>query len=198
MKARIRCDGRGNHGATAYAASVMEHYRKAWQGDLRKVPCETGPTADLPAEFAVVTCPPTKSRNMWTYATVCMSRPADAEPLELHLFSISRDDRLAELLFATAHYHRTDSPLGLNHTVNFGRPWLPKSSCDHGLISSPYLDGPKLEWAEIESRPVRFLWMIPITASEVSFKRKNGIEALEKRFEETCFNYLDPYRKSTV
>jgi hypothetical protein len=47
---------------------------------------------------------------------------------------------------AIAHFHRTGSALGLGHTVNFGRPWLPTSSCTHGLGSLPYLDGPDLEW----------------------------------------------------
>lgn len=48
----------------------------------------------------------------------------------------------------TAHFHRTGSALGLGHTVNFGRPWLPGSSCTHGLVSLPYLFGPELEWLQ--------------------------------------------------
>jgi hypothetical protein len=64
------------------------------------------------------------------------------------------------------------------------------------LISLPYLDGPKLEWAEIESRSVRFLWVIPITADEVAYKQNKGIQALEERFEQAHFDYADPSRSS--
>jgi hypothetical protein len=126
----------------------------------------------------------------------CTSKPMDPECIELHLFSRFRAGQLAELLVAMAHCHRTGSSLGLNHTVNFGRPWFPNSNCDHGLISLPYLDGPKLEWAEIESRSVRFLWVIPITSDEVAYKRNNGVQALEERFELAHFDYADPSRPS--
>jgi hypothetical protein len=146
----------------------------------------------------VMACSPRGSRTMWTYATLCVSQPTDAESIELHLFSRSRADQLAELLVAMAHYHRTGSPLGLNHSVNFGRPWFPNSNCDHGLISLPYLDGPKLEWAEIESQPVRFLWVIPITVEEVAFKRDKGVKALEERFEEAHVAYAEPSRPSVI
>jgi hypothetical protein len=183
---------------TAYAASLMEHYREVWTANIEKVPFKVGPVGDLPADFAVVICQPHGSRTLWRYATVCMSQPTDTEPVELHLLSRSRADQLVELLIATAHYHRTGSRLGLHHTVKFGRPWFPNSNCDHGLISLPYLDGPRLEWADLESRSVRFLWVIPVTAQEIAYKRKHGVQALEKRFEESRFDYADPLRPSVV
>jgi hypothetical protein len=104
---------------------------------------------------------------MWTYATSGMSRPGDATPLELHLFSPERSEQLVELLMAIAHYHRTGSTLGLGASVNFGRPWLSGSDCSFGLISLPYLDGPALEnfaaaWACIAAAPT------PISACRAS------------------------------
>jgi hypothetical protein len=124
-----------------------------------------------------------------------MSAQADADPLELHLFSPIQSDSLVELLAATAHYHLTGEYLGLNHTVNFGRPWLPGSLCDHGLISLPYLDGPALEWLICANIKVRFLWLIPITKAEVEFKKRHGIETLESIFETKKFDYLNPTRE---
>jgi hypothetical protein len=105
---------------------------------------------------------------------------------------------MAELLAAAAHYHRTGANLGLHHTFNFGRPWLAGSQCDRGLISLPYLDGPKLEWAQFDSKPVQFLWIIPITAGEVEYRRTHGTDALEERFEQSNFDFSDPHRPSVV
>lgn len=86
----------------------------------------------------------------------------------------------------------------MGHTVNFGCPWFEKSNSEYGLISLPYLDGPLLENLQSSSRKIQFLWLIPITVSEVNYKKQNGLEALEQKFDEAYFNYLDPYRKSIV
>jgi hypothetical protein len=45
---------------------------------------------------------------------------------------------------------------------------------------------------------VQFLWLIPVTIEEVNYKKKEGLEALEQKFEENSFNYLDIYRRSVV
>lgn len=45
---------------------------------------------------------------------------------------------------------------------------------------------------------MRFLWLIPITLAELRFKKEHGVSALEQRFEEAQFNYLDPLRDSVV
>ena len=135
---------------------------------------------------------------MWTYATCGMSNQGDATPIELHLFSPSKHIQHVELLTVVAHYHLTGEYLDLGHSVNFGRPWMPDSRCDHGLISLPYLDGPLLEWADVGNRKVRFLWLVPITAEERAYKQRYGLEKLESLFEEKSFNYLDAKRESVV
>lgn len=137
---------------------------------------------------------------MWTYATCCMSQPDDIECIELHMFSPIQSQPLVELLTVVSHFHRTGEALQSGDTVCFGRPWLLASKCDCGLISLPYLDGPAIEECGIppSSKIVRCLWLVPITESERDFKREHGLEMLEKRFEETRFNYLDPGRMSVV
>ena len=128
-----------------------------------------------------------------------MSQPEDKERLELHVLCRASDVNrveLVEILTAVAHYHRTGSTLGLAHSVNFGKPWVNGSLCTHGLLSLPYLDGPDLEW--LNEPQARFLWLIPITPSEVQFKNANGLEALEASLETAKFDYLDPFRKSVV
>jgi len=127
-----------------------------------------------------------------------MSQRHDPNPIEVHLFAPFENEDIVELLVATSHYHRTGEWLSLGHSVNFGRPWWSGSRCDHGLLSLPYLDGPSLEWMEFEQVIVRFLWLIPVTHSEIEFKRAKGLRALERKFEKVKFNYLDPRRASIV
>jgi hypothetical protein len=181
---------------------VQKHYIEVWSKKPHVLTIDKGPAAELGKGFRVLEFSPA-TRQMWTYATACMSSPSEnnptkGAPLELHLFAPGRNRSLVEILAAAAHYHRTASPLGLGHTVNFGRPWWPESVCDHGLISLPYLDGPRLEWLQTPRGMVRFLWLIPITLAEVRFMKQRGLEALERRFEIGTFNYVDPKRKSVV
>jgi hypothetical protein len=155
-----------------------------------------GPIEELPDGFCVLEFSPGQGRSMWTYATCGMSIAIDERPIELHLFSPAQAEELVELLTIVAHYHRTGARLGLGHTVNFGRPWLPGSKCSFGLISLPYLDGPDLEIARSRAfqHDVRCLWLIPITAREVEFKKQRGFQALEDLFQAASINYVDPLR----
>jgi hypothetical protein len=128
-----------------------------------------------------------------------MSDADDVEALELHLFAPHSEepyDDVVELLTVVAHYHRTGERLGLAHSVDFGRPWLPSSSCTHGVVSLPYLDGATLE--RMESSTVRCLWLIPVTPGEIAFKKAYGMDALEERFEQSGLGYADPLRMSVV
>ena len=127
-----------------------------------------------------------------------MSQPSDRAPIELHLFSPYASKDVVELLVVTAHYHRTATSLDLWHTVNFGRPWLNASSCSHGFVSLPYLDGPALEDLRADTALIKCYWLIPVTASEVRFGCEKGVQALEQKFERANFNYLDPLRASVA
>lgn len=182
---------------TQYSDLLKSHYLSVWKATFRSYSWKKGPFHELPAQFRVLVFD--RSAEAKAYATVCMSQPEDESRLELHLLANAEtEDReeLVELLAVIAHYHRTGRRLDLGHTVNFGRAWLPGSSCTHGLVSLPYLDGPSLEW--METPRARFLWLIPITPQELEFKKRHGLEALEARFEEANFAYLDPLRKSVA
>ena len=181
-----------------YLEAIANHYKNNWGGSGATCVWDKGPREELPEEFTVLEFSPTSKRSMWTYATACMSQPGDESPVELHLFSPQSSQAHVELLTAIAHYHRNEAQLDLGHTVNFGRPWIPGSQCDHGLISLPSLDGPDLENLNFDDIAVRFLWLIPITTNELEFKKQNGVEALEEEFDQHGFNYLDPLRESIV
>ena len=182
--------------AKPYCDVVAAHYERVWGRVATKRELEKGPTGELPEGFCILEFSPDQRRDMWTYATCGMATTADEDPMELHLFSPVQAEELVELLTVVAHYHRTGARLSVGHTVNFGRPWLPGSRCMFGLISLPYLDGPDLEVLRIRPlrRDVRCLWLIPITAREVEFKKQRGIQALEDLFQGLNVNYVDPLR----
>ena len=180
-----------------YDRLLEEHYAENWSSPLQSVRWNRGPVGDLPADFRVIVVE--RSADTTAYATVCMSQPEDEVRIELHLLTRRSDgvlDDLVEILTAVAHYHRTGLRLDVGHSVNFGRPWISGSACTHGLVSLPYLDGPRLE--RLATPPVQFLWLIPVTEAEVEFKKVRGLDALEERFEATRFDYLDPMRTSVV
>lgn len=184
--------------AFEYTQDIASHYIEVWGSTPEKCYMRTGPVHELPLGFHVLKFRPANDRQFFVYATCGMSRPNDDKPVELHLLSPVETDMHVELLSAICHYHHTGSRLGLNDTVNLGRPWLDDSCCSYGLLSLPYLYGPKLEWIDTVKYKVRFLWLIPITHEEREYKKGNGVEALETIFEQKQLNYLNPRRASVV
>jgi hypothetical protein len=182
--------------AKAPCGILAGHYQSVWNRVANKRVWTKGPSEELPEGFCVLEFPPDQRRRLWTYATCGMATTTDDDPIELHLFSPVQAEELVELLTVVAHFHRTGERLSVGHSVNFGRPWLPGSRCTFGLISLPYLDGPDLEVLHSSAfkRDVRCLWLIPLTAREVEFKKGRGIEALEDLFQQANFNYADPLR----
>ena len=182
-----------------FTDKVTQHYIDHWKNAPKTKVWDAEKINKKVNNFKVLEFSPTNKRNMWTYATCGMSTMEEKTPIELHIFSEKQDRSLIELLTVIAYYHRGHH-LGLSHTVNFGRPWQDNSKCEYGLISLPYLDGPSLENLYIPSydENIKFYWLIPINEDEVAFKKKNGIEALAAKFDETEFNYLNPYRDGVV
>jgi hypothetical protein len=62
----------------------------------------------------------------------------------------------------------------------------------------PYLDGESLEKLMINHELINFYWLIPISEKERMYKINNGVEALEKQFELTNFDYSNPSRQSII
>lgn len=178
---------------------LREHYTAHWGGASSFVTPQIPLLEELPDGFEVLEFTPHLRRNMWIYATTQMSEASHETGLELHLFSPRQQPSLAEILSFMAYYHNATAQLEVGYTVDFGMPWLEGSACRYGLISLPYMDGPQLENLYLpKGRDLKCLWLVPITESERDFKSKHGLEALETKFEEAEFNYLDPVRESVV
>jgi hypothetical protein len=88
--------------------------------------------------------------------------------------------------------------LGTGHTFPIGEPLLPGSTCEYFLVSQPYPFGPELEVCNFPSGHVHILWLLPITAAEREFKVREGLEALEQRFDECALEYWNSDRASVV
>ncbi len=182
-----------------YKENIIAHYEKAWDNKSIVKYSGKGSVEDLLHQgFCVLEFPPILKREFWTYATCCMSQFDDVNPIELHIFSAIQSSELVELLTIIAHYHITGKKLNLHHTVNFGKPWLNNSNCNYGLISLPYLDGPKIENCNLDGKTIKCFWLIPITKEELDYKKKFGVEALEQLFDKSDFNYCDENRVSLV
>ncbi|MBL8937990.1 MAG: suppressor of fused domain protein [Archangium sp.] len=183
-----------------YRAALLAHYERrfaasVWARQWHEPPHPS--LSPLPPEFEVRKYK--RSADTALYATVCMSDADAPTPLELHI--IAADDeatgsRSVFLLTVTAHFHRTGHNLDIGHTVNFGEPWVPGGACSRALISRPYLDGPKFE--REPTRGIRCAWLVPVTDSEVSYKKEFGLEALESKFETMQIDALDWTRPSVV
>ena len=183
------------------AAVIAAHYQSIWGAAPSHCnwPDLLLRAQELPQGFSVLRFEPTNASRTWKYATVCMSASGDEEPIELHLVCNRPEDDCAAILTLTAYFHRRTTRLGVGHSVNFGRPWVAKSRCTYGLISLPYLGGTSWESCPLDSgENARCLWMLPITPEEVKFKKDNGLEALEQRFEASGFNYENPWRASVL
>ncbi len=177
---------------------IREHYETQWRSQGKVCSFRKGPFCELGRDFVVLRFCPSIDRNMWTYATCGMSLFKGRSKIELHIFSPFESGDLVEILYSCTYFHKGSSNLDLWHTVNFGQPWIAGSRCSYGLISLPYLDGPKLENILIGESVVKCYWLLPVTKREVEFKEKKGIEALEQKFEESGLNYIDIYRESVV
>ncbi|MBS1624356.1 MAG: suppressor of fused domain protein [Bacteroidetes bacterium] len=177
---------------------LVEHYKFAWKVDPSIYIYDKGPFNKISPNFRVLEFSPIQGSHEWIYSTLNMSNYKIPNPIELHIHSAKKDPTIIELLTCITYYHQNTRNINLNDTINFGRPWQEKSQCSFGLISLPYLDGPSLENFLSDSVQVKCYWLIPITETEKRFALNNSINALEEKFENSGFNYLDPYRFSVV
>jgi len=59
--------------------------------------------------------------------------------------------------------------------------------------------GPRSGAISRTGNSTRVLWLVPVTGAERSFViEQEGIEELERLFERTSFNHLDPKRASVI
>lgn len=177
---------------------IREHLRRFFRGHAcAEHQWTLGPAAvELPrlrvAEFA-----PGPKTDLWVYATVGAWEARDDPRLEFLITAPAQDQRHVELVTMAAWYHGRHG-LGAGHTLPIGEPWLTGSTCEFFLVSLPYPFGPQLEVCNFSDWHLHVLWLLPITATERAFKVREGLEALEQRFEACGLEYWVPERASVV
>lgn len=180
--------------------AVEDHFVSFFAGhEHTSMRWELGPITRTAPWFSVMEFEPGPKTNLWAYVSLgnsLVANPTDAR-LEFLLLAPARSLRPVELLAMNTQYH-ADFGLGLGDTVPIGEPWLEGSRCDHFLISLPFPLGPEFEICPTGDSHVHCFWLLPITESERAFKKENGVEALEQRFDDTGLEYWDITRAAVV
>lgn len=155
---------------------------------------------EVPADLRVLVVGPGPRSDCWAYVTVgCWAGVGtNGRGLEFVMTAHARDQRFVELMAMIASYHCGGHRLDLEHSMPIGEPWVPGSACDHLLISLPYLHGPDLEHCPLPEGHARILWVLPVTAAEIEFRRHHGHEVLEQLLDEAEIVPTDPFRASVA
>jgi Suppressor of fused protein (SUFU) len=180
---------------------VLDHYRRFWGEDrVDEVHWTPGPIASRLPDLHIAKVRPKQPGGMWIFATIGAWRATEDERHGLEFVAVARSESASVLvhLGMVAYYHAgpPENRLGVGHTVSIGEGWVDGSPLDSLLVSLPYLWGPKLEHCLLSGRHIQILWVIPISEAEREYKRVHGADALEQRFEDLSFDYLDPFRRS--
>jgi hypothetical protein len=179
-------------------AVLRQHLRRFFAGHA----CEEhqwtlGPAAEELPRLRVAEFAPGPKTGLWVYVTTGAWEAREDPRLELLIAAPNRDQRHVELVTMAAWYHGRRG-LGASHTLPIGEPWLPGSSCEYFLVSKPYPFGPDLEVCNFAGWHLHVLWLLPITAGEREYKLREGVEALEQRFDGCGLEYWVPGRVSAV
>ena len=178
---------------------LKQHLNDFFEGHAsEEIQFNRGPMIELAPWFRVIRFAPGPHLDLWSYVSVGASTLLDeSNGLEFAIFAEHESPRYAELVTMMAHYH-SGNRLGVGHTVPLGEPWFDGSLCNASLISLPYPLGNEFEVCPLKDSHIHILWMVPITESERQFKIKNGLDALEDKFEEAELRYWDFSRQTIV
>jgi hypothetical protein len=182
-------------GATA---GVVEHLEAFWPDHAHEDFAWTaGPISTRLPGFRVRRIAPLEQSQPWIYASIGACEATEVERKEFYLVAPQESPWHVETLAMVANFHADPRyRLSPGHVLDIGRPWVEGSTCDHLLVSLPYLHGPRLEHCETPAGHVQVLWLVPITAAEARLARERGVDALEDLLEQHEVDVLVPSRPS--
>ena len=182
---------------------ILEHYRSFFGKDrIEEVHWTPGPIASLLPDLHIAKVRPKRAGGMWVFATIGAWRGTADDDHGIEFVAVARSEAASVLIrlgmVAFFHAGPPENKLGVGHTAGMGEGWVDGSPLDALLVSLPYLWGPKFQHCQLPSRHIQVLWLLPIYQAERDFARAHGLDALEQRFEDTSFDYLDPFRLCVV
>ncbi len=154
-------------------------------------------------------------REWWTLVSSGMSDlqmnlpkgiTSDHSRTELIFYCQEPRSQYAEILRKLAHFpHDNRTWLGAGHTFPNGQPPIQifEESPDlNSFLFMPTIVSPDNKLAEkliLDSDPVNFLWLVPISTTECDLKLKRGVNALYDIFEKVQHPFVfNPSRKSYI
>ncbi|AEF98774.1 suppressor of fused domain protein [Methylomonas methanica] len=180
--------------------TVLKHYQSFFKDHKQELlTWDIGPIKELVPSFQVFRAEPGPQINLWSYASIGANNFGHDKLglLEFIVHSPIESPTLVETMGMITHYHANRN-LGFGHSMPIGEPWLDGSECNHWLISKRYPLGAELEICNIKNTHIHVALLLPITEAENKYKAKNGLEALEKLFEDKGLEYWNIRRKSLV
>jgi len=191
-----------DHELTPAGRTLRQHLAELFPGaGATLFAASAGPIRTLAPNLHILRLPTLGTGQLYATVGLWDATQRHGHGLEFVLDAPTADDEIhVETLTMIAYYHASGGSHTLDHghTVPIGRPWLPGSQCDHLLVSLPYPWGPELENCDVPGGHARVLWLLPITTAEQRFRHRDGLEALEQRFEENEIIPTDPYRGSVI
>jgi hypothetical protein len=155
-----------------------------------------GPGRQALPHLRVLEIAPGPKLDKWIYVTTGAAEPG-LRTLEFLAIGDQPRDTYVELLTMVAFY-AIEHRLGWGHTIPIGRPLVEGSACEYTYLSLPYLFGPDLEVVPLDEGKHQILWLFPITESEKRLLLREGVDALEDRFESQSVEYWSPFRKAVA
>lgn len=184
--------------------AVLSHLAKQWpHGQVCEYEWALGPIASSVSDFRVAVVEPNSKDDSWIYSSCGAWKVPVSEDARYEFFLMAPSENAGhvETLAMLANFHADERyEVGPGSIVNLGKPWIDGSSCDHALVSLPYMQGKDFEWLKLgKGFPnLRFLWLVPITEEEAQLARDDGIDALEDLLEEHGVDVLDFGRDSLI
>ena len=182
---------------------ILDHYRRFWGASrVDEVHWTPGHVGERLPDLHIAKVRPAQPGEMWCFATIGAWQATEEASHGLEFVGAARSEAVSVLwhLALTAYYHAgpPDYRLDVGQTVSIGEGWVEGSTLDAILVSLPYPWGPDLEHCLLPERHIRVLWLLPISEAERRFAGTDGVEALERRFDDAAIDYLDPFRPSVV
>ena len=178
--------------------NIIEHFKTFFEGhDFELMTWNTGPIKDIIPEFQVIKFSPGMKCDQWVYCSVGASKINHQITGRYEFFIVSpvNTERMVQMLAMVTYFH-SQHGLEYTNTVPIGEPWLEGALCDNWLISLPYSFDQALDL--IPTNHTHVACLIPISSSECAYIAENGLEALERQFDEVKLKYWEINRGSVV